>query len=211
MESFLNIVSFIAIGAMVLVVLYIFGYYFDTSGDGNIFVFFRKKKHQYDPKSAEKVETVLNKFARLRGYEVLGRTTIEFGGTTFTFDNIIIGFYGTIAFNICAHGGDIYGDVTSEKWVQIYKDKRYEFDSPIKTLNGSIKMLKDLYRTEGVKCGNTETMNVFTDDFVNIALARSLPVCHVKDLGKKLDASKYLADNGANIEAMKAALAKYTK
>ncbi|MEG1781639.1 MAG: nuclease-related domain-containing protein [Oscillospiraceae bacterium] len=203
MKFFTDAITFILIGVSVLMMLYVFG--------GEDIIFFRKKKQQYDPKSAEKLTAVLTKFARLRGYEVLGRKTLEYQGVQYTFDNIIIGFYGTVAFNVASHSGEIYGDTTSNKWVQIYDGKRYEFDSPTKALNGSVKMFKDIYRSEGVKSGLVDTMTIFTDKNANIAAARSLPICHVQDLAKKLDSSKYLADNGADLEAMKAALAKYTK
>lgn len=54
-------------------------------------------------------------------------------------------------------------------------------------------------------------MVVNTNDYCSVAVPKSLPVCHVKDLVKKLESKKYLADNGADIDAMKAAIEKYSK
>lgn len=203
MEFLVENLPRIAILACLFFFLYIMG--------GDDIVFFRRKKYKTDPKSAEKLTNALNKFARLRGFEVLGRTTLEYNGTVFTFDNIILGFFGTVAFNAVSYSGDIYGEAGSDTWVQVFEGKRTSFENPVKALNGSVKFLKDIYREEKAKCGQAETMAVFTAKNVNVAVARSIPVCHVDELAKKLDVSKYLADNGADVAAMKAALEKYTK
>ena len=78
-------------------------------------------------------------------------------------------------------------------------------------MNGAERLFREIYRTEKAKFGQIETMVVYTNDYCSVAVPKSLPVCHVRDLVKKLESKKYLADNGADIDAMKAAIEKYSK
>lgn len=201
---------FIAENAYVVAIMaIIFMYMYSFAGED--IIFFRKKHYAIDPKANEKLEKELAKFVRTRDYKVMGRTTLEFGGTTYTFDAIMFSYYGTICFTAAPQAGDIYGDINSEDWAAIWQGRRTPFYSPIMAQNGSVKMLKDLYRTEKVKCGHTETMVVFTNPDANVAVARSLPVCHLRDLTATIGATKYLADNGADITDMMEAVKKYVK
>lgn len=192
---------------IILIILFLFLYMMG----GDDIIFFRRKKYPMDPKANDKALSALGKFARMRGFEVLGPTTLECDGTTMSFDAILIGFFGTLAVKVCPQGGDIYGDVGSENWVQIFEGERTVFPSPIMAMNGSSKLFRDIYRAENVKFGKSESMAIFTNKICNVAVARSLPAYSVKDLGKALESPKFLTDNGADIPAMKAALLKYSK
>ena len=202
--------EFIARNAYVVPVMAcIFLYMYAFAGED--LIFFRKKHYAIDPEANERLEKELSKFIRTKDYKLMGRTTVEFGGTTYTFDAIMFSYFGTICFTAAPHAGDIYGEIGSEDWVAIWQGDRTRFYSPVMAQNGAIKMLKDLYRAEKVKAGTTETMVVFTNKDANVAVARSMPVCHINELPKTLSASKYLADNGSDIDAMMAAVKKYTK
>ncbi len=178
---------------------------------GEDIIFFRKKHYAIDPKANEKLDKALAKYARGRDYKVMGRTTLSFNGQTFTFDGLLLTYFGVIGFTAVPHAGDIYGDAADEEWVAIYDGKRTPFYSPVMAMNGSVKVIKDIFRTEKVKGGQTEIMAVFTNNDANVAVARSLPACHVSRLSERLTSAKLITDNGANIEAMKAALEKYAK
>ena len=196
-------------GYVVVIMAIIFMYMYAFAGED--IIFFRKKHYAIDPKANEKLDKELAKFVRTRDYKVMGRTTVEFGGTTYTFDSIMFTYYGTICFTAAPQGGDFYGDAASEEWAAIFQGERTRFYSPVMAQNGSIKMLKDLYRNEKVKAGQTDTMVVFTNPDANVAVARSLPVCHLSNLVSTLSSAKYLADNGADISDMMEAVKKYSK
>ena len=201
--------QFIAENAyVVLIMAIIFMYMYAFAGED--IIFFRKKHEAIDPKANEKLEKALEKYVRTKDYKVMGRTTVEFGGTTYTFDAIMFAYFGTVCFTAAPQGGDIYGDLGSEDWTAVFQGQRTRFYSPAMAMNGSIKMLKDLYRAEKVKAGNTETIVVFTNNDANVAVARSLPVCHIKDLSSVLN-TKYTADNGADITDMMEAIKKHAK
>lgn len=178
---------------------------------GEDIVYFRKKKYNYDIKGEEKLIKALNRFAKIRSFTVLGKTTIAYGEKEYTFDGILLCYFGTIAFSVDGHGGEIYGSDGEEKWTQIFEEKKSKIQNPVSAMNGAERLFREIYRTEKAKFGQIETMVVYTNDYCSVAVPKSLPVCHVRDLVKKLESKKYLADNGADIDAMKAAIEKYSK
>ncbi len=192
---------------MILICIF-FGLY---AFGGEDLIFFRKKHYESDPNSQENLMDALNRFNRGRDFTVLGKTTVEFNGETHTFDAILLSYYGAVLFSAQPQAGEIYADLNDEQWVAIWQKKRTVFDSPVTAMNSSLKAVKDIFRAEKVKAGQSDVMAVFTNKDAIVAVAKALPACHEKKLGEKLAASKYLADNGANIEAMKAAIEKYKK
>ena len=153
----------------------------------------------------------LKRFASLRDYEVLGRTTLCFGGETFDFDAILLTYYGTIAVKGCFEQGEIYGEAKDENWVSIDKNSnRKHFANPMSSANGSVKFFKELYGAEKAKCGMSEAVVVFPAKEVNLFTGKNTNVYTLKSLEAKLSTDKYQADKGADIAAMKAALEKYT-
>lgn len=189
---------------LMLMLLYIMG--------GEDIIFFRRKKYEVDPKADEKLMDALTKFARSRGFKVLGRTTLEFGGSTYTFDAILISYFGTIAFNAEGYAGDIYGEQNGDEWVAIFEGKRTRFLNPLVAMNGSSRLFRDIYRAEGLsKFGQTDAMAVFTNKECNVAVSRSASACHINNLAARLGEGKFITDNGVNVDEMAAALAKYTK
>ena len=201
--------EFIAKNMYIVVIMAIFFLFLYMMGGDDI-IFFRRKKYLMDPKAQEKLMSGLGKFARVRGFTVMGPTTIKFEDKEMSFDAILLGFFGALGVKVCPQGGDIYGDVNSDTWVQIYEDNRITFDSPVNQMLGSTKLFKDIFRREKIKGGNCDSMAVFTNKDANVAVARSLPACHVSNLSATLETPKYLTDNGADIEGMKAAIEKYS-
>lgn len=172
---------------------------------------FKKDKTQ----SADTIDTnllkSLKRFAGLRDMEVMGKTTVSFGGSTFDFDAVMLTYYGTIAVKTCYEQGEIYGEAKDEKWVSIAKDgtKTY-FANPMSQINGSVKFFKELYAKEKVKCGVHEAFIVFPAKNIDLYAGKNSSVYTLKALEEKLSSEKYQADKGADIPAMKAALEKYT-
>ena len=104
---------------------------------GEDIVYFRKKKYNYDIKGEEKLIKALNRFAKIRSFTVLGKTTIAYGEKEYTFDGILLCYFGTIAFSVDGHGGEIYGSDGEEKWTKTAREdntfKRNQAD-PQKTI-----------------------------------------------------------------------------
>ena len=172
---------------------------------------FKNKKTQSSDEISTTLMKSLKRFAGLRDMELLGKTTLSFGGETFDFDAILLTYYGTIAVKSCFAQGEIYGEAKDEKWVAIDKNsKRTHFENPMSSANGSVKFFKELYGAEKAKCGLSEAVVVFPAKNTELFTGKNTNVYTVKSLEAKLSTDKYQADKGADIAAMKAALEKYT-
>lgn len=206
-EKMLEILASYLPYILILACIFMFLYYMG----GDDIIFFRRKKYAVDPNAQKSLMGAVNKFARMRDFTVMGPTTLEFGGQSYSFDAILLSYYGTVAFKTVPFAGDVYGDGDKDEWVRIFEGVRKNFANPVKASSGSVRLFRDIYRREKVKGGLSETMIVFTNRDANVAVSRSLPVCHVNDLDAKLTGAKFIADNNADIPAMKRALEKYIK
>ena len=190
------------------IIVCVFFYLYHIGGDD--IVFFRKKQYDVDPKASEKLTDALNKFTRSRDFAVMGATTIEVDGVEHSFDALLFTYAGVTAFSLQPQIGETYAELTSEEWATIWNGSRTTFANPLLKMEDNEKLFREIFRKEGVKYGKSQNMVVFTNDKANVVASRTVPVCHVNDLDKKL-AEKCLNDNGANIEGMKAAIEKYKK
>lgn len=153
----------------------------------------------------------VRRFADLKGFEVLEKTTLSFGGEEFTFDAILLGFFGTIGIGANYAGGEVYGSYKDEKWCSVdAKGNKTYFKSPVAQYNGSMRFFKDLYAAEKAKCGMADSFVVFAGKKTKVFADKRSDVYALSALSEKLNSEKYAKDNGADINAMKAALAKYT-
>ena len=172
---------------------------------------FKKEKKQNGDEISATLIKGLKRFASLRDCEVLDQTTLMFGGKTFSYDAIMLTYYGTIAVKSCFEQGEIYGEAKDENWVSIDKSgNRNHFANPMSSANGSMKFFKELYGAEKVKCGMSEAVVVFPAKSAELFTGKNTDVYTLKTLEAKLSTEKYQADKGADIAAMKAALEKYT-
>ena len=173
--------------------------------------FGNKNKKQSSSDIAASMLKNLKRFAGLRDMEVLGKTTLCFGGETFSFDAILLSYYGTIAVKSCEAQGEIYGEAKEAKWLSVDKEgKREYFANPMSSTNGSVKFFKELYSAEKVKCGINEAVVLFPAKSAELFTGKNTGVYTLKSLEAKLSTDKYTSDKGADIPAMKAALEKYT-
>ncbi len=201
--------NFIADKAYVFwILVLLFGYLYYMGGED--IIFFRKKKHEIDPKAKENLADALNRFIRSRDFKVMGPTTIEFEGKEYSFDSLLFTYSGIVAFSLQPQIGETYADLSGENWATVWQGKRTEFANPLKAMEDNEKLFKDLFRAEGVKYIKAQNFVVFTNKNANVVAPRNLPVCHADDLSSKLG-DKCLADNGANIQGMMDAIEKYKK
>ena len=191
------------------ILVMLFGYLYVVGGDD--IIFFRKKKYEVDPKSGEKLMDALAKFTRGRDYEVMGPATVEFEGKEFSYDALVLTLAGTVIVNAQPLIGEFYAELTTEKWTRLWNGDRSSIENPLHALKDGEKLLRDIFRAEGCKFGTTQSVVAFTNKNSNVVAARTLPVCGVADLPKKLADMKATADNGANVQAMKAAVEKHIK
>ena len=190
------------------ILVLLFGYLYYMGGDD--IIFFRKKKHEIDPKASENLADALNGFIRSRDFKVMGPTTIEFEGKEYSFDSLLFTYSGIVAFSLQPQIGETYADLASDEWTTLWQGNRTKMANPLKAMEVNEKLFKDLFRAESVKYIKVQNFVVFTNKDANVVAPRTLPVCHANDLAQKLS-DKCLADNGANIQGMMDAIEKYKK
>ncbi len=161
-------------------------------------------------KLASSLIKALNRLGTMKSYDVLGKTTLKFGEETFTFDAILLGYFGTIAVKADYHSGDIYGQTNDETWTCVSDGEKTYFPNPIKSTNGTMRFFKEIYKAEKVKSGNVDSVVIFASKKANLFTGKNSPVISISNINQKLGITKYITDNGADIEAMKKALQKYT-
>jgi len=170
-----------------------------------------KNKKQNSDEIAANLLKSLKRFAGLRDMQVLGKTTLCFGGETFDFDAIVLSYYGTIAVKSCDAQGEIYGEAKDKNWLAVDGEgKKTYFANPLSSTNGCAKLFKELYAAEKAKCGLHEAVVVFPAKKAELFTGKNTDVYTLKSLEAKLSTDKYQQDKGADIPAMKAALEKYT-
>ena len=178
-------------------------------GDSN---FFKKRQNENGAKSA--YERAIRNVSTLKNFTVMGRTTVSFEGEEYTFDNLLLSEYGTIAVNAVYEKGDIYGNANDDEWVCVptaaVSNKHY-FANPVKSQLGVVRFFKEIYKKEKVKGGFSDSCVVFpyskTELYVTPKHINAFTLAGFK---VKLNDAKYAADNKADVEAMKAAIEKYT-
>ena len=163
-----------------------------------------------EDKMASSFMHAIKKAAGIKGFEVLGKTTLSFGGEEFTFDAILLGYYGTIAVKANYECGEIYGNNKDEMWCAISNGKKTYFANPFDSLVGTTRFFKELYTAERARFGMSDSFVVFADKKAEVFTGKKLEVYTLDKLSEKLTSEKYARDNGADINAMKAALEKYT-
>lgn len=178
------------------------------SGVVDISKFTNKKEKQ--EKLYASLTKSLRRFGTLKSYEVLGKTTLKFEDETHTFDAILLGYFGTIAVTADYHTGEIYGQTNDERWTCIFNNEKTYFPNPLTETNGTVRFFKDIYKTEKIKSGNVDSVVIFASKKSSLFTGKNNSVITIDDINNKLGASKYITDNGADIEAMKKAIEKYT-
>ncbi len=177
------------------------------------FLRFISKPKPEDPNALNNLYKSLRKFSRLLNFEVIEKTTLEYNGETYTFDALLLGYFGTLGFKVCNKNGDIYADSLLKPWVQIHEDKRVEFISPFEEMGGGVKFIKEIYRAEKLKTGTVETFITLAGKTSNLITNKAISqqVFTLKTLIAHLNGEKYMKDNSCDIALMKEAIAKYKK
>ena len=192
-----------------LIFILTFAGFFLINGTGS---FVKKKQNADGAKKA--FERTIKTVCSLYNFETTGPRTIRFGDEQYTFDEILLSEYGTIAVNAVYRKGDIYGSANDEEWICVpdtETSRKERFANPVKTQNGCVRFFKEMYKQEKAKCGNADSLVVFPfGKCILYITPKQTGAFTLAGLKEKLGEAKYTANNKADIAAMKAALEKYT-
>lgn len=191
-----------------LVLLIVFASIALFAGDKDFF-----KNRQNKNSAVAAFSRSIHRAAAFKNFEVVENITLEFDGQKYSFDAVLLSAYGTIGLKASYTKGDIYGGVNDVNWLCVPKTtishKEY-FENPAREISGSVKFFKELYKAEKVKGGSSDSFVVFPFAKTQLYLGKNTPAYKVEDLQKVLSEHKYSINNGADVQAMKAALEKYS-
>lgn len=174
----------------------------------------QKAKDLPAAKAAAKPLAAARRYAKLRGYEVIAPACIASGGMFADLDFILVGAFGLLCVKCVGLGGEIYGSADDDKWLQVLKEKRVQFDNPLKTAAADTRAVRDALFAAKLKSVSVETVCVFTNPHAMLALPRTTGHLTRKDFSALLSKSKYEQDKGVDIakaaEAVRARLTDKT-
>lgn len=178
------------------------------AGDNNFF-----KERQKKGSAENSFGRAIRRAATMKNFEVMENVTLEFGGSRYSFDALLLSDWGTVGIRACYAKGDIYGGVNDVNWLCVPKttisQKEY-FENPVREISGSTKFFKELYKAEKTKCGSADSFVVFPYAKTNLYLGKNTPAYTLENMQNVLSEHKYSLNNGADVQAMKAALEKYS-
>ena len=177
------------------------------SGDKN---FFKNRQKENSAKSS--ITRAMHRAATFKDFELIEDITVEFEGEKFSFDTILLSTYGTVGIKACYAKGDIYGGVNDVNWLCVPNttiSKKEYFENPVRSLGGSVRFFKELYKAEKVKAGSADSFVVFPYSKTTLYLGKNTPAYTLNQAQDVLGEHKYSINNNADVEAMKAALEKY--
>ena len=203
MDKFLFVSMFVG-----LVIIITFAAIALYAGDNN---FFKNRQKETGAKSSF-IRTI-HRLATFKDFEVMENVNLEFNGEKYSFDAVLLSSYGTIGIKASYAKGDIYGGVNDVNWLCVPNttiSKKEYFENPVRTLSGSVRFFKELYKAEKVKGGSADSFVVFPYSKATLYLGKNTPAYTLNDVQNVLGEHKYSLNNNADVAAMKAALEKYS-
>lgn len=148
-------------------------------------------------------------YARLHQYTVLAPAQIAKNGKCADLDCILIGWFGLLCVKCIGLGGQIYGDLNEEMWVQVNGERRVSFVNPMREAEADTRLVRDTLISAGLRNVSVETVCVFTHPKAELALPRNTGHYTVKTFRALLQKSKYEQDKGVDVSAAAEAVKKW--
>lgn len=157
-------------------------------------------------KGARKVGSTLKKFATFHEAKVLSDLTLEKQGKEYHIDFLLIGYFGMLAVKVCDLKGDIYGEEKSTSWSLHFKDEINKVENACEASLAELDAIR--YRLSKHQVFNIpmEYVVVFTQKKTVVNVAGVEQLITPKELSKYIDRSKYLKDNGVDVDKVVAIL-----
>ncbi len=150
------------------------------------------------------------RFAMINGYSVLQDVNIAKGGKFADFDFVIVGVFGVLCVKCIGFGGEIYGAIDDEKWLQVHKESRNYFENPFKQSEAHTRVLRDCLFANKLKNIPVTSAVVFTNSKASIAVGRSVDYFTPKTFKALLDKALYTTDKGVDAEKVKSAIEEFS-
>lgn len=169
----------------------------------------RKAKNLNDSKKNAEALGVTKRFAALHQYQVIVPAQIAKDGKFADLDFILVGWFGLLCVKCIGLGGQIYGSLEDEMWLQLDGDKRVSFANPMRAAEADTRLVRDTLFAAKLRNIPVETVCVFTNKKATLLLPRTTGHYTLKEFKALLNKSKYDQDKGVDIPKTVEAVKKW--
>lgn len=183
-----------------------------AGGAGLFWYFYRKNnpkvaKSQGKDTAKQSAVSAVRRFARSNGFRVIAPANLAKNGRFANLDAVVVGYFGVLGVKAYGYNGEIYGNASDEKWLQMAADgTRNYFLNPVAEAAKDVRVIRDALFGYKMKTVPVEVVCVFTNPKVQMAVPRSVPYLTQKTFKQLLDKEKYLQDTGLDIDVVEKAL-----
>ena len=169
----------------------------------------RKAKNLSDSRKSAEPLRITRRFAALHQYQVIAPAQLAKDGKFADLDFILVGWFGLLCVKCIGLGGQIYGSLEDEMWLQLDGDKRVSFANPMRAAEADTRLVRDTLFAAKLRSIPVETVCVFTNKSAALMLPRTTGHYTVKEFKALLDKSKYDQDKGVDIPQTVEAVKKW--
>ena len=169
----------------------------------------RKAKNLSDSQKSAEPLRITRRFAALHQYQVIAPAQLAKDGKFADLDFILVGWFGLLCVKCIGLGGQIYGSLEDEMWLQLDGDKRVSFANPMRAAEADTRLVRDTLFAAKLRNLGVETVCVFTNKSATLMLPRTTGHYTVKEFKALLDKSKYEQDKGVDIPKTVEAVKKW--
>ncbi len=159
----------------------------------------RKSKDLGDAKKSAAALRAARRFAALHQYQVIAPAQLAKDGKFADLDLILVGWFGLLCVKCVGLGGEIYGSVEDEMWLQVSGEKRVSFANPMRAAEADTRLVRDTLFAAKLRNISVETVCVFTNPKATLILPRGTGHYTLKEFKALLNKSKYEQDKGVEI------------
>lgn len=189
----------LAILGVILMLLFI-----PMGSDGGILNRKDKAKRAKDlgAKSAAAPLKAAKCFAVLHQYEVVSPGNVVSGDKESGVDFILVGCFGVLCVKCLGMAGTVYGAANESEWSRMDASGRTAFPNPLDEASAATRVVRDVLFAAKRKNVPVETVCVFTNPKVELALPRGTGHYTLKEFKNLLQKDKYLYDKGVDEKAV---------
>lgn len=169
----------------------------------------RRAKNLDDSKKSAEPLRIAKRFAALHQYQVIAPAQLAKDGKYADLDFILIGWFGLLCVKCIGLGGQIYGSLEDEMWLQLDGDRRVSFANPMRAAEADSRLVRDTLFAAKLRNIPVETVCVFTNKKAALMLPRTTGHYTVKEFRALLAKSKYEQDKGVEIPQAAEAVKKW--
>ena len=169
----------------------------------------RKAKNLDDSKKSAEALGITKRFAALHQYQVIAPAQLAKDGKFADLDFILVGWFGLLCVKCIGLGGQIYGSLDDDMWLQLDGDKRISFANPMRAAEADTRLVRDTLFAAKLRNIPVETVCVFTNKKATLLLPRTTGHYTLKEFKALRNKSKYDQDKGVDIPKSVEAVKKW--